>query len=154
MKKFIILVLSCFILLGCSSTKLISSSSIPEGKETIYILFDNTQSTVDSGGVFIGNVFVSGTESASFNTLDNRLITKTMLAEKGFKVTQTKEKADMILYGGCDSSEVQSVVTLMLIDSETEEEYALVKGTYGMGMDLNGDIKGALKNALKSLPNR
>ena len=51
----------------------------------------------------------------------------------------------MILYGGCESSEIQSVVTLLLVDVKTEEEYILSKGSYGMGMDLKGDMKGALK---------
>lgn len=59
-----------------------------------------------------------------------------------------------LLYGGCESSEIQSVVTLLLVDVKTEEEYVLAKGTYGMGMDLKGDMKGALKNALKSIPNK
>ena len=47
----------------------------------------------------------------------------------------------MILYGGCESSEIQSVVTLLLVDVKTEEEYVLAKGTYGMGMDLKGEKK-------------
>ena len=82
------------------------------------------------------------------------MLTKTSLIEKGYKVTQKIENADMILYGGCESSEIQSVVTLLLVDVKTEEEYVLAKGTYGMGMDLNGDMKGALKNALKTIPNK
>ena len=60
----------------------------------------------------------------------------------------------MILYGGCESSEIKSVVTLLLVDIKTEEEYILTEGSYGMGMDLKGDIKGALKNALKNIPNK
>lgn len=60
----------------------------------------------------------------------------------------------MILYGGCESSEIQSVVTLLLVDVKTEEEYIVAKGSYGMGMDLKGDMKGALKNALKNIPNK
>lgn len=56
-----------------------------------------------------------------------------------------------LLYGGCESSEIQSVVvvTLLLVDVKKEEEYVLAKGTYGMGMDLKGDIKGALKKRTK-----
>ena len=38
----------------------------------------------------------------------------------------------MILYGGCESSEIQSVATLLLVDVKTEEEYVLAKGTYGI----------------------
>lgn len=30
---------------------------------------------------------------------------------------------------GCESSEIQSVVTLLLVDVKTEEEYVLAKGT-------------------------
>ena len=82
------------------------------------------------------------------------MLTKTLLIEKGYKVTQKIENADMILYGGCESSEIQSEVTLLLVDVETEEEYVFAKGTYGMGMHLKGDMKGALKNALKSIPNK
>ena len=44
------------------------------------------------------------------------MLTKNSLIEKGFKVTQKIENADMILYGGCESSDIQSVVTLLLID--------------------------------------
>ena len=84
----------------------------------------------------------------------NRILAKNSLIEKGYKVTQKIENADMILYGGCESSEIQSVVTLLLVDVKTEEEYVLAKGTYGMGMDLKGDMKGALKNALKNIPNK
>ena len=54
-----------------------------------------------------------------------------------------------LLYGGCESSEIQSVVTLLLVDVKTEEEYILSKGSYGMGMDLKGDMKGALKKRAK-----
>ena len=82
------------------------------------------------------------------------MLTKTSLIEKGYKVTQKIENADMILYGGCESSEIQSVVTLLLVDVKTEEEYVLAKCTYGMWMDFNGDMKGALKNALKTIPNK
>ena len=42
----------------------------------------------------------------------------------------------MILYGGCESSEIQSVVTLLLVDVKTEEEYVLAKGTYGIWNNL------------------
>lgn len=59
-----------------------------------------------------------------------------------------------LLQIGFHLSEIQSVVTLLLVDVKTEEEYVLAKGTYGMGMDLKGDMKGALKNALKSIPNK
>ena len=90
----------------------------------------------------------------SFNTLENRMLTKNSLIEKGYKVTQKIENADMILYGGCESSDIQSVATLLLVDVKTEEEYIIAKGSYGMGMDLKGDMKGALKNALKSIPNK
>ena len=154
MKKLFSLVLLCFIFMGCTSAKLISSTTIPSEKETVYISFDNTQATVSTGGFVVGNTFFAGTDTASFNTLENRMLTKTLLIEKGYKVTQKIENADMILYGGCESSEIQSVVTLLLVDVKTEEEYVLAKGTYGMGMDLKGDMKGALKNALKSIPNK
>lgn len=154
MKKLFSLVLLCFIFMGCTSAKLISSTTIPSEKETVYISFDNTQATVSTGGFVVGNTFFAGTDTASFNTLENRMLTKTSLIEKGYKITQKIENADMILYGGCESSEIQSVVTLLLVDVKTEEEYVLAKGTYGMGMDLKGDMKGALKNALKSIPNK
>ena len=154
MKKIFSLFLLCSIFMGCTSAKLISSTTIPSEKETVYISFDNTQATVSTGGFVVGNTFFAGTDTASFNTLENRMLTKTSLIEKGYKITQKIENADMILYGGCESSEIQSVVTLLLVDVKTEEEYVLAKGTYGMGMDLKGDMKGALKNALKSIPNK
>ena len=154
MKKIVSLVLLCSIFWGCTSAKLISSTTIPSEKETVYISFDNTQATVSTGGFVVGNTFFAETDTASFNTLENRMLAKTSLIEKGYKVTQKIENADMILYGGCESSEIQSEVTLLLVDVKTEEEYVLAKGTYGMGMDLKGDMKGALKNALKSIPNK
>ena len=154
MKKIISLILFCFIFMGYISAKLISSKTIPGEKKTVYISFDNTQATVSTGGFVVGNTIFTGTDTASFNTLENRMLTKNSLIEKGFKVTQKIENADMILYGGCESNEFQSVVTLLLVDVETEEEYIIAKGSYGMGMDLNGDIKGALKNALKYIPKK
>ena len=48
----------------------------------------------------------------------------------------------------------QLLIITLLVDVKTEEEYVLAKGTYGMGMDLKGDMKGAFKNALKSIPNK
>ena len=154
MKKIISLILFCFIFMGYISAKLISSKTIPGEKKTVYISFDNMQATVSTGGFVVGNTIFTGTDTASFNTLENRMLTKNSLIEKGFKVTQKIENADMILYGGCESNEFQSVVTLLLVDVETEEEYIIAKGSYGMGMDLNGDIKGALKNALKYIPKK
>lgn len=154
MKKFFLIFIVSIFLGGCSSTRTILSVAIPDDKETIYLAFDNTQSTISTGGFFVGNVYFSGTESASFNTLDNRLLAKSILTEKGYKVTQKIENADMLLYGGCESNDVQSVVTLMLIDAKTEKEYIISKGTYGMGWDLNGDIKGALENALQNIPKK
>ena len=82
------------------------------------------------------------------------MLAKSILKAKGYKITNKIEKADLFIYGGCDSNEVQSRVMLVLVDAKTEEEYVVTKGTYGMGWDLNGDIKGALKNALQSIPNR
>ena len=154
MKKLISVFLLCFIFMGCTSAKLITSTPIPSEKETIYISFDNTQSTVSTGGFIVGNTFFAGTDTAFFNTLENRILVKNSLIEKGYKVTQKIENADMILYGGCESNEIQSVVTLLLVDVKTEEEYIVAKGSYGMGMDLKGDMKGALKNALKNIPNK
>ena len=154
MKKNFFIILLCLLFIGCTSAKLISSTTIPSEKETIYISFDNMQATVNTGGFVVGNTFFAGTDTASFNTLENRIVVKNSLIEKGYKVTQKIENADMILYGGCESSEIQSVVTLLLVDVKTEEEYVLAKGTYGMGMDLKGDMKGDLKNALKSIPNK
>ena len=154
MKKNFFIILLCLLFIGCTSAKLISSTTIPSEKETIYISFDNMQATVNTGGFVVGNTFFAGTDTASFNTLENRIVVKNSLIEKGYKVTQKIENADMILYGGCDSSEIQSVVTLLLVDVKTEEEYILSKGSYGMGMDLKGDMKGALKNALKNIPNK
>lgn len=146
---FLILTL---ILSGCTSAKIIQQTTIPQNKKNVYISLDNTQANVNSVGFIAGNFFIAGTDSASFNTLDNRLIIKQELISKGFSVTTKIETADLILFGGCESSEVESVVTLVLSDSATEEEYCILQGTYGMGMDLKGDIKGALKNALKNLP--
>ena len=155
MKKNIFFIFTLFyFFMGCTSAKLISSTTIPSEKETVYISFDNTQTTVSTGGFVDGNTFFAGTDTATFNTLENRMLAKTSLIEKGYKIIQKIENADMILYGGCESSEIQSVVTLLLVDVQTEEEYVLAKGTYGMGMDLKGDMKGALKNALKSIPNK
>jgi len=136
------------------SAEEISNVSIPSNKSSIYLEFDNAQLTIGSQGVVIGDMIFSGTDSSSLNTLDNRRIAKNFLTEKGYTVTQKLENADMILYGGCESSDIRSVVTLVLVDSETEEEYFVVTGSYGMGMDLKGDIKGALKRALKNIPNR
>ena len=154
MKKIFSIILLCLLFIGCTSAKLISSTTIPSEKETIYISFDNMQATVNTGGFVVGNTFFAGTDTASFNTLENRIVVKNSLIEKGYKVTQKIENADMILYGGCESSEIQSVVTLLLVDVKTEEEYILSKGSYGIGMDLKGDMKGALKNALKNIPNK
>ena len=153
-KNIFALVVTCFILGSCTSAKLISSTEIPDNKKTIYLCFDNTQAAAGTGDVVVGNVFFAETDTASFNTLDNRMIAKTILTEKGYKITQKIENADMILYAGCESSDIQSVVTILLVDAINEEEYVITKGTYGMGMDLKSDMKGALKNALQSIPNR
>ena len=37
-------------------------------------------------------------------------------AEDLLEIKDYIENADMILYGGCESSEIQSVVTLLLVD--------------------------------------
>lgn len=60
MKKLFSLVLLCFIFMGCTSAKLISSTTIPSEKETVYISFDNTQATVSTGGFVVGNTFFAG----------------------------------------------------------------------------------------------
>ena len=154
MKKNLFFILICFLFVGCSSTKVLLNVVIPDGKDTVYLIFDNTQSTVSTGGIVVGNMFFSDVETASFNTLENRMLAKSILKAKGYKITNNIEKADLFIYGGCESNEVQSRVMLVLVDAKTEEEYVVTKGTYGMGWDLNGDIKGALKNALQSIPNR
>ena len=83
MKKIFSLFLLCSIFfMGCTSAKLISSTTIPSEKETVYISFDNTQATVSTGGFVVGNTFFAGTDTASFNTLENRMLTKTSLIEK------------------------------------------------------------------------
>ena len=146
--------ISMLIFSSCSSAKIISQTSIPPNKKNIYISLDNTQSTIASASYMVRNFFIVGTDSASFNTLDNRIIVKEQLISKGFSVTNKIETADLILLGGCESSDAESVVTLVLADSETEEEYCILQGAYGMGMDLKGDIKGALRNALQLLPTR
>ena len=46
--------------MGCTSAKLISSTTIPSEKETVYISFDNTQATVSTGGFVVGNTFFAG----------------------------------------------------------------------------------------------
>ena len=75
MKKIFSLILLCSIFMGCTSAKLISSTTIPSEKETVYISFDNTQATVSTGGFVVGNTFFAGTDTASFNTLENRMLT-------------------------------------------------------------------------------
>lgn len=153
-KSLFLIFVICILFFGCTSAKLISNVEIPSDKETIYLCFDNTQSTVESGGYLIGNMFFAGVDTASFNTLENRILAKNILTEKGYKISQKIENADMILYAGCESSEIQSVVTILLVDAKTEAEYVTTKGSYGMGIDLKGDMKGALKNALQSIPNK
>lgn len=154
MKNKILLFVLPFLILGCTSAKILSQQNIPTEKSTVYISLDNTEASVGSIGYISGNFIFTGSETASFNTLDNRMIIKEQLTAKGYKVTNKIENAELILLGGCESSEVQSVVTLVLVDYETEEEYCILRGTYGMGMDLKGDMKGALKNALKNLPTK
>ena len=144
----------CFLLLGCSSSNVLLNVTIPGDKDTIYLIFDNTQSTISSGGIVVGNMFFTDVETASFNSLENRMLAKSTLSAKGYKITNKIEKADLFVYGGCESNEIQSKVMLVLVDAKTEKEYVVSKGTYGMGWDLNGDIKGALKNALDGIPNR
>lgn len=154
MKKIFCLLFTCFLFWGCSSTNVLLSVAVPVEKENIYLIFDNTQSTVSTGGVIVGNMYISDFETASFNTLDNRMLAKSILTAKGYKITQKVEKADLFLYGGCESNEIQSKVTLVLVDAKNEKEYVVSKGSFGMGWDLNGDIKGALENALQGIPNR
>ncbi|MBR2090275.1 MAG: hypothetical protein IJ905_07915 [Fibrobacter sp.] len=154
MKIIFHLLLICFLLLGCSSSNVLLNVTIPGDKDTIYLIFDNTQSTISSGGIVVGNMFFTDVETASFNSLENRMLAKSTLSAKGYKITNKIEKADLFVYGGCESNEIQSKVMLVLVDAKTEKEYVVSKGTYGMGWDLNGDIKGALKNALDGIPNR
>ncbi len=154
MKKIFVILFSSIILFSCTSSNLVSSTTIPIDKRTIYLSFDNTHSTVDAGGFIVGNMFISNIESASFNTLENRMLTKRILEEKGYKITQKLEMADMILFAGCESNEILSEVTILIVDSKTEEEYVITKGSFGIGLDLKGDMKGALQNALQSIPNR
>ena len=78
MKKIFSIILLCLLFIGCTSAKLISSTTIPSEKETIYISFDNMQATVNTGGFVVGNTFFAGTDTASFNTLENRIVVKTL----------------------------------------------------------------------------
>lgn len=71
MKKCFYIFLLCFIFFGCNSAKLVSTTKIPKDKVTIYLNFDNTQSTVETTGFVSGNTFYASTDTASFNTLKN-----------------------------------------------------------------------------------
>lgn len=152
--KVILLLLMSVLMVGCSSVKMISERDIPNEKKFIFLVLDENELKVESGGYVYGNFFYSGSESSYLNSLENKILIKQLLSEKGYFVTNHIEKADLILYGGCKSSDIQSVITIVLVDKETEEEYIVTQGSYGMGLDLDGDIKGALKNALKNIPNR
>lgn len=154
MKKFFSVFFLSFIFFSCSSAKLVSTTKIPKDKVTIYLNFDNTQSTVETTGFVSGNTFYASTDTASFNTLKNWTIAKDILTEKGYKITRKVENSDMILYIGCESTEIKTTVTAILVDSNTEAEYAVTEGIYGMGLDIKGDIKGALKNAIQRIPNK
>lgn len=57
MKKILFFILICFLFVGCSSTKVLLNVVIPDGKDTVYLIFDNTQSTVSTGGIVVGNMF-------------------------------------------------------------------------------------------------
>ena len=156
MRKIVMLFLAV-LLVGCTSASFEEIGGIPAEYETVLVVLDSTKTTVNTGGFFSsGNAsyFYSATDSSTLDTIGNRNIVIKALTEKGYKYTSDAEKADIILLAGNESNEVRTVVSISLLDAKSEELLFTTSGMYGMGMDLGGDIRGALKNALKGIPAR
>ena len=87
-------------------------------------------------------------------TIENRNIAIKILTQRGYKVVSNIKEADIVLLGGYSSNEIRSKVSLAFLDAYTEELLFTTEGMYGMGWDINGDVRGALKNALNSIPDK
>ena len=155
MKKSIFLLFIVFIFFsGCTSAKFEEMKAIPEEYENIYICFDSSQTIIGRGPSFSsGNGYFSynsgWSHSTTLDTIENRNIAIKILTQRGYKVVSNIKEADIVLLGGYSSNEIRSKVSLAFLDAYTEELLFTTEGMYGMGWDINGDVRGALKNALK-----
>ena len=160
MKKSIFLLFIVFIFFsGCTSAKFEEMKAIPEDYENVYICFDSSQTIIGRGPSFSsGNGYFSynsgWSHSTTLDTIENRNIAIKILTQRGYKVVSNIKEADIVLLGGYSSNEIRSKVSLAFLDAYTEELLFTTEGMYGMGWDINGDVRGALKNALNSIPDK
>lgn len=148
-----------FLFLGCSSSNFEKTKEIPDDYVYIFVSLDSSKVTIGQGESFtVSSGIVSynpgWSQSTTLNTVENRNTTVKILTQKGYKVTSDINLADMILIGGYTSNEFRTKVSLTFLDANTEELIFLTEGSYGMGWDIDGDVRGALKNALNSIPQK
>ena len=160
MKKNIIVFFTLlFLFSSCTSAKFEEIQTLPEDYIYIYICLDASQTTIGSGPSFSSNngsfSYNPGwSHSTTLDTIENRNTIIKILTQKGFKITSDLDLADIILLGGYTTNEIRSKVSLTFIDANTEELLFISEGMYGMGWDINGDVRGALKNALDCIPEK
>ena len=157
MRKIFLALICALLLVGCTSASFEVINGIPEEYETVFVVLDSSKTTINSTGFFTsggGTYFYDYGDSSYLDTVNNRNIVIKTLTQKGYKYTNNIEKADIVLLAGNESNEIRTVVSISLLDAKTEELLYTTSGMYGMGMDLSGDMRGALKNALKGIPAR
>lgn len=160
MKKIHFLFLMVFTLFsGCTSSKFEEVKTIPEEYVNVYICFDTSKTTIGMGpsisssyGYF--SFYPGWSQSTTLDTIENRNTAIKILTQKGYKVVSDIKSASIILMGGYTSNEIRSKVSLVFLDANTQELIFSTEGMYGMGIDINGDVSGALKNALNRIPEK
>lgn len=145
-----------FTFTSCVSSEITEYKEISEDAKTVYVQLDSNTNIVSGGGYFStnGTAMFYDIESGVLNTLKNRLMIQSSLTAKGYKVSNSIDEADLIMQGGFESSEIKTTVLLAIFDKESNDLLAICKGAYGMGLDLQDDINGALKKALEKIPSR
>lgn len=144
---------------SCVSAKATTYSDIPDDYKSVYIILDSSKTTVASEGYFYYSYdtfsYIPGYSSdAMLDTVKNRVLIQTTLEGKGYIIVSNIDDADMILMGGYTTNELYTDVILAFYDKESNKVLFTSEGRYGIGLDLQGDVNGAVKKALESVPEK
>lgn len=161
MKKYLFLFFSllALFLISCVSAKSTTYSVIPPEFEKVFIVLDTNKTTISGGGYlsYANNsmTYVPNYSSdALLNTVKNKVLIQTSLQEKGYKVVNDASQADIILMGGYETNEFFTDVILAFYNKDTNDLLFTAEGRYGLGLDIQMDVNGALKKALEQVSKR
>ena len=161
MKRFSIIFLCLFSLLlsSCISAKTTNYADVPEDYTSVCIILDSNKTTISSGGYmsYSNNTMTyipSSSEDAVLNTVKNKVLMQTTLQEKGYKVLNNENEADMLILGGYETNELYTDVILAFYDRKTNDLLFTAEGRFGLGLDIQMDVNGALKKALEQVPSK